>query len=94
LKPAGLAINCFDGEALPSILESTRLYSNADDNRMTSHSTVAAAKALGVSKSTLLRWISEKRVTDVKRDRNGWRVFTGQDLKRINSEIELKTKKS
>ena len=59
---------------------------------MTSHNTAAAAKALGVSKSTLLRWISEKRVADVERDRNGWRVFSDKDIKRITREIERKAK--
>jgi DNA-binding transcriptional MerR regulator len=59
---------------------------------MTSHNTASAAKALGVSKSTLLRWISEKRVADVDRDRNGWRVFTDKDIKRITDEIERKAK--
>ena len=47
------------------------------------YSTVEAAKKVGISKPTLLRWIREKRVEDVRRDRNKWRVFTDADIERI-----------
>lgn len=47
------------------------------------YTTEEAAKAVGISKSTLLRWIREKKVDDVKRDRNGWRLFTEADLQKI-----------
>jgi excisionase family DNA binding protein len=46
-------------------------------------STHEAAKAIGISKPTLLRWIREKRIADVRRDRNKWRVFTEADIRRI-----------
>jgi excisionase family DNA binding protein len=46
-----------------------------------------AAKRLGVHRSTLLRWFSQKRIGDVRRDRNNWRVFTLQDLERIKKEV-------
>ena len=42
-----------------------------------------AAEAVGVSRQTLLRWFREKRVSDVKRDRNGWRLFTEGDIARL-----------
>lgn len=42
-----------------------------------------AAEAVGVSRQTLLRWFREKRVDDVKRDRNGWRLFTDRDIARL-----------
>lgn len=46
--------------------------------------TKEAAKKLGISKQTLLRWFSEGKVNDVnKRDRNGWRLFSDQDISRI-----------
>ncbi|TPK96707.1 MerR family transcriptional regulator [Mesorhizobium sp. B2-4-12] len=51
------------------------------------YSTDGAAKELGISKSTLLRWFREKRIEDVKRDRNGWRVFTPADVKRIRKVL-------
>jgi len=49
--------------------------------------TNAAAKKLGVHRSTLLRWFAEKRIGEVRRDRNNWRVFTAQDLERIEKEV-------
>jgi excisionase family DNA binding protein len=55
--------------------------------RPTSCGTAEAAKKLGVSKSTLLRWFAKRRIGEVRRDHNKWRVFTDQDLKRIRSEV-------
>jgi DNA-binding transcriptional MerR regulator len=49
--------------------------------------TAVAAKRLGVSKPTLLRWFAQRRTADVRRDRNNWRVFTEQDLERIKREV-------
>jgi excisionase family DNA binding protein len=49
--------------------------------------TAEAAKKLGVSRQTLLRWFAERRITEVRRDHNNWRVFTDQDLDRIRSEV-------
>lgn len=49
--------------------------------------TAEAAKKLGVSRPTLLRWFAEKRVGDVGRDHNNWRVFTRQDVERIRVEV-------
>jgi excisionase family DNA binding protein len=46
-----------------------------------------AAKKLGVHRSTLLRWFAQKRIGEVRRDRNNWRVFTMQDLERIEKEV-------
>ena len=43
--------------------------------------TTEAARNIGVSRSTLLRWLSQGRVEiPVRRDRNGWRVFNEEDL--------------
>lgn len=46
-----------------------------------------AAEKLGVSRNTLLRWFREGRVTEVPRDRRGWRVFGLEDLERIRAEL-------
>jgi excisionase family DNA binding protein len=54
-----------------------------DSLRERTYSTDEAAKELGLSKSTLLRWFREGRISDVKRDRNNWRVFTAADIERI-----------
>jgi predicted site-specific integrase-resolvase len=42
-----------------------------------------AARRIGCSRSTLLRWFREGKVADVARDRRGWRVFTDDDIARI-----------
>jgi predicted site-specific integrase-resolvase len=44
-----------------------------------------AAKKIGVSAITLKRWLINGRVADVPRDRNGWRVFSNQDVERIRA---------
>lgn len=49
--------------------------------------TTEAAKRLGVHRSTLLRWFAEKRIGEVGRDRNNWRVFTANDVRRIEGEV-------
>lgn len=51
------------------------------------YSTEAAAAELGISKSTLLRWIKEKRIKDVRRDRNNWRVFSERDVQLIRANM-------
>jgi excisionase family DNA binding protein len=51
--------------------------------------TATAAKRLGVSKVTLLRWFREGKIADVGRDRNKWRVFTSADIARIRKQMGL-----
>jgi predicted site-specific integrase-resolvase len=51
--------------------------------------TADAAKALGVSKVTLLRWIRAGKTADVGRDRHGWRVFTSADIQRIKKDLGI-----
>jgi excisionase family DNA binding protein len=44
-------------------------------------------KMVGISRSTLLRWISNGFIRDVStRDRRGWRLFTEADIKTIEDE--------
>jgi DNA-binding transcriptional MerR regulator len=51
--------------------------------------TASAAKELGVSKTTLLRWFRDGKTADVGRDRNGWRLFTLADIRRIKRELGI-----
>lgn len=51
------------------------------------YNTTQAAEKLGVSRPTLLRWFREDRITAVKRDWRGWRVFKDEDLERIRREL-------
>jgi excisionase family DNA binding protein len=59
---------------------------------------------VGVSRSTLLRWISGGLIRDASvRDRREWRLFTEADIKRIedeahkvnqNKSVKVRTSKS
>lgn len=42
-----------------------------------------AAKAIGVSAITLKRWLLSGKVGEVGRNRNGWRMFEEDDIRRI-----------
>ena len=42
-----------------------------------------AAGRVGVSPITLKRWLLAKKVAEVRRDRNNWRVFSDADIARI-----------
>lgn len=45
--------------------------------------TLEAAHRIGISKSTLLRWIGLHWIDDVQRDLRGWRVWTEEDIGRV-----------
>lgn len=47
--------------------------------------TQEAARLIGVAPVTLKRWLLEAKVADVARNRNGWRVFTSEDIERITA---------
>jgi phage antirepressor YoqD-like protein len=44
-----------------------------------------AAKIIGIAPITLKRWLLEEKVSEVARNRNGWRVFTSADIERISA---------
>jgi len=45
----------------------------------------ACAKA-GVSRATLFRWLKAGILEEPYRDRRGWRIFTEDDLSKIQAE--------
>ena len=49
------------------------------------YTTVEAAKQIGVSKNTLLRWINEGLIPDVERDWRGWRIWSEGDINRAKA---------
>ena len=51
--------------------------------KLKEYRTDEAAKRIGCSRSTLLRWFREGKVADVARDRRGWRVLNEDDISRI-----------
>ena len=47
--------------------------------------TAEVAERIGVSKNTLLRWISEGRLRDTDRDWRNWRVWSDSDVHRAET---------
>jgi excisionase family DNA binding protein len=48
-----------------------------------------ACKMAGISRPTFLRWVQQGKFTDVKyRDRNGWRLFTQDEISRLKSRVD------
>jgi hypothetical protein len=50
------------------------------------HRTLEACKKTGISRATLLRWLKGGVIEEPIRDRRGWRVFSDEDLRRIQVE--------
>jgi hypothetical protein len=54
----------------------------------TYYNTQEACTIAGTNKYTYLRWVRQRKVIDVvNRDRNGWRLFTEEDLCRLKSQV-------
>ncbi len=50
--------------------------------------TTEACRKAGISRTTLFRWINEGLIECGSiRDRNGWRLFTSEDIESIRSAI-------
>ena len=53
----------------------------------TYYRTAEVCQAVGIGRSTLLRWLRDGVIRDVSnRDRRGWRLFTTTEIKRIEDE--------
>jgi excisionase family DNA binding protein len=49
-----------------------------------------ACELAGISRDTFLRWVRKGKFNDVEhRDRNGWRLFTNDDVRRLKARINL-----
>lgn len=48
-----------------------------------------AAKMLGISKQTLIRWEKEERIPPIKRDYLNYRAYTEQDIENIRKIMGL-----
>ena len=56
-------------------------------NKETYYRTSEVCQMIGISRSTLLRWLNSGILKDAShRDRRGWRLFTKADIKRIKDE--------
>lgn len=57
-------------------------------NEQRFYSTSEACRLAGTNRDTFLRWVREKKVADVEnRDRNGWRLFSEDDIARLKARV-------
>ena len=56
-------------------------------NGTTYYRTNEVCRIVGISRNTFFRWLREGSFADVEMvDRRGWRLFTEEDLERLESE--------
>lgn len=54
----------------------------------TFYSTKEACNLAGANRYTFLRWVRQGKFIDVEyRDRNGWRLFTDGDIRRLKAKV-------
>ncbi len=57
-------------------------------NGETMYRTKEACSLAGTNINTFFRWVREGRFADAEyRDRNGWRLFTVRDVRRLEAEV-------
>ena len=52
------------------------------------YSTTETCEKTGISRATLFRWLQKGVLKELRKDRKGWRLFTDDDLNKIQAEIE------
>jgi excisionase family DNA binding protein len=50
--------------------------------------TSEVCRQIGISRATLLRWLSQGMLLKLLRDRRGWRLFTETDLDILSAEAK------
>jgi predicted site-specific integrase-resolvase len=54
-----------------------------------------ACSLAGISRVTFLRWVRQGKFVDVDhRNRNGWRLFTEDDLNRLKVQVNIMSRRS
>ena len=57
-------------------------------NGQTYHRTAEVCRMVGISRSTLFRWLKEGIFREAQhRDRRGWRLFTEDEIDRLKAEV-------
>lgn len=57
-------------------------------NKQRYYRTSEVCRSVGISRATLLRWISDGIIKDASyRDRRGWRLFTEAEIREIEAEV-------
>jgi len=55
--------------------------------------TSEACEMVGISRGSFFRWIREGIIQDTElKDRNGWRLFTEENVKKLKAEAQRTTK--
>jgi len=58
-------------------------------NGQTFWKTAEACALAGTNRNTYLRWVRQGVFTDVSlRDRNDWRLFTEEDIRRLRARVQ------
>jgi MerR HTH family regulatory protein len=65
----------FRGGVMPREIDGKRYYEATE-----------VCEKVGISRPTLFRWLRRGLLINLHRDRRGWRLFTEEDLKRIQAE--------
>ena len=50
------------------------------------YTTAEICRKTGISRPTLFRWLRQGVLKELRKDRRGWRIFTEDDLKKIQAE--------
>lgn len=50
------------------------------------YETAEVCEKVGISRPTLFRWLRRGMLSKLHKDRRGWRVFTEEDLNKIQAE--------
>ena len=51
------------------------------------YGTTETCQKTGISRATLYRWLRKGLISKQRKDRRGWRLFTDEDLQKIQAEI-------
>ena len=52
------------------------------------YETTEVCEKVGISRPTLFRWLRQGILSKLHRDRRGWRLFTEEDLSKIQAEAK------
>jgi DNA-binding transcriptional MerR regulator len=52
------------------------------------YETTEVCEKVGISRPTLFRWLRRGILSKLHRDRRGWRLFTDEDLSKIQTEAK------
>jgi len=57
-------------------------------NGTTYYRTAEVCRMVGISRTTLFRWLKDGLLREAQyRDRRGWRLFTKEEIGRLNEEV-------